>query len=186
MSPTTKSAVIFSMLFIITKLVLFNTGLHESNYILVVFANILFVLLAMIMGLRMNTKANPSEKNYTELVKISMRSAALYALLVSAFAYLYYTKIDPDFINSRVEERMVLARAADFDQLKKDHPEKLEGKNREDFLNDEKSNAELWFSPFFLSTLTLVGLILISLFYSFFIAWFWKKFLEKQFKTVSH
>lgn len=182
MSAITKSALIFASVFIIVKLILFNTGLHNTNYVLVVFVNILCALLAMIIGLRMNFKENNEQKSYTELVKLTMRAAALYALIISAFAYLYYTKIDPEFISSRVEERMVLARAANFDQLKKDHPEKLRDMNREDFLQAEKENAELWFSPFFLTTLTMIGLILISLFYSFFIAWFWGKFLQSKLK----
>lgn len=180
MSSTAKSAVIFAACFVIFKLIFFNTGLHDNNYVVVVFANILFVVLAMIFGLRFARKDNPEEnRTYTQHVKTSMRAASLYAILISAFSYLYYSKIDQGFVQHRIEERMELARNVDFAELQKMNPEKLQGKNREDFLQAEKENAELWFSPFFLSTLTLMGLILISLFYSLLIAWFWGKFIGR-------
>lgn len=173
-----RIALIFALLFVILKLTLFNMGKHEDLYVVVVFGNIFFILMTMIFGLRTWKKANPGKRSYTDDVKITMQGAVLYVVLVSAFAYLYYTGIDKQFIATRIQERVEIAEKADFDELQKKHPEKLSGKTREDFIDEEREQAILWYSPFFMSTLMLMAGLIISLFYSFLIAWFWRKFME--------
>lgn len=175
-----KTALIFTSVFVILKLILFQTGKHGDLYVLVVFGNILCLLMTMIFGIYSWKKVHPEKRGYTDDVKITMQSAAYYLILVSAFSYLFYSTIDKNFVQQRVEERVEIARKADFEELKKQNPEKLQDKTREDFIDDEKEQAELWFSPFFLSTMVLVGGMIMAFFYSLVIAWGWRKFFENQ------
>ncbi len=179
MSLTFRLALLFAALFAGFKMVLHYSGLHETHYELVIFANILLVLLMMVFGLWAEKKKSPEKRSYTDDVKASMRSAALYAIFVSVFVFIYYRKIDPEFSERRVAQRVELAENVDFQALKESDPTRWAHMTREDFIDDEKEKAEALYSPLVHTTLTLVGITLLSFFYALLLAVLWRKVLYR-------
>ncbi|MFN3341387.1 MAG: DUF4199 family protein [Flavobacteriales bacterium] len=179
MGPLFRLSLACAALFAILKIILFQTGKHESFYMRVVFGNIIMMLMSMSGGLFQWRKQQKKASTYADDVKTTMKSAALYVLFASSFAYLYYTKIDPQSVQERIQVRVTQAEAQDFEELKKVHPEQLKSKTRHDFIEDERKFAAMIFSPFFMSTVMMISGLLLGFFYSLLIAWFWRRFIDK-------
>lgn len=167
MSKTIGAGVGFALVFIILKCVYFVTGLHYTHYNLIILTNIVCVLLAVGLGMYMaRDKNNKMLSSGLDRIKAGMRGGAVYAIIVSTFIFFYYNNIDKKFFNDKIKERVKMAEQADFEKLKLNNPEKLGQKTHRDFVDDEKKQAELWFSPFMVSSLTLGALIVCSIMYS--------------------
>ncbi len=167
MSKITGAGIGFALVFIILKCIYFVTGLHYTHYNLVVLSNIICVLLAVGLGMYMaRDKNNKLIANGLERIKSGMRGGAVYAIIVSTFVYFYYNNIDKKFFEDKVAARVKMAQDVNFPELQKGNIEKLGNKTHADFIDDEREQALLWFSPFMVSTLTLVSLIICAMIYS--------------------
>lgn len=167
MSKITGAGIGFALVFIIFKCIYFVSGLHYTNYNLVILTNIICVLLAVGLGMYMaRDKNNKLLASGMERMKAGMRSGAIYAIVVSGFVYVYYNNIDKKFFRDKIQARVELATKADFPTLQKNNPDKLANQTHADFIDAEREQAELWFSPFMVSTLTLVALMVCSMIYS--------------------
>jgi len=109
-----------------------------------------------------------------EKIRAGMRSGMVYAVFTALFIFIYYKSIDPLFVYNRIKERTTIAEKMDFTKIQKENPEKYANKSRNDFIHDEKEQAELWYSPFMNATLSLTGLMICSLFYSIVLSFFFK------------
>lgn len=175
MSASLRGGLTGAAIFIIIKCLLFVNGTHDKYYNLVILSNIACVLIAVVSGMWWaRDKHGKIFSNGLDRMKAGMRSGAVYAIIVSVFVYLYYNNIDKEFVQKKVQERVRLAEKADFTVLQKQNPEKLQEKNRADFIDDERESAELWYSPFMICTLTLVGLMVVAMIYSIVVSLFFK------------
>jgi type IV secretory pathway TrbF-like protein len=167
MSKVTGAGVGLALVFVILKCLYYVSGLHYTNYNLVILTNIVCVLLAV--GLAMYMARDKNGKLLAlglDRIKAGMRGGAVYAIIVSTFVYFYYNNIDKKFFKDKIKARVELATKADFPTLQKNNPDKLANKTHADFIDDEREQAELWFSPFMVCTLTLVALMVCSMVYS--------------------
>lgn len=112
------------------------------------FAYLLFFLLALFLGLRAWKKKNDPSDFPTDM-KSGMKIASIYAIIVSAFTYVYYKFINPNYFEFKIAERMKAAA---------DSGEDVD-------LDKIKETASFIFDAFIHSTITLFGLIAIGLFY---------------------
>lgn len=167
MSKATGAGVGLALVFIILKCVYYLTGLHYTHYNLIILTNIVCVLLAVGLAMYMTRDKNNKLLNTgLERIKAGMRGGAVYAIVVSVFVFVYYNNIDQRFFKDKIQQRVKLAEQANFELLKKNNPEKLANKNQRDFIDDERKQAELWFSPIMVSSLTLAALVVCSLLYA--------------------
>jgi len=180
MAPYFRFALIFFTLFVIIKMVLFNLRKNDDWYLAAIFCNILFLLLAIFFTVRSTYKStNPGSISYLDVVKTALKPAMLYAVLLSGFVYLYYSKIDSGFTRVRVVE--TTKKAAQFYDIEKQKNTDIELLKipREEYIKKAAQSAEFIYSPFVACTLSMIGLVLMSLLYSIIISWAWKAYLYK-------
>jgi len=123
-----------------------------------IFGNLLVLMTGVYLGIK-NFKSTIQEKtSYLQDVKSGMRIASLYALFMSAFVYLYYGFIDRSYFVQKAEQRIELLEQQGID------------------IEQANASMELVFTPFFQSTITLMGFILLGSFYAAMIAFLLRKF----------
>ncbi len=108
------------------------------------FAYLLFFLIALVVGLATWKQSNPRSK-FTEDVKTGMKIASVYAILLSAFTWIYYSWINPAYFAGKINEAV--------------------GAASEETLEQVQSTASFIFDPFTHSTITLFGTVVIGFFY---------------------
>lgn len=167
MSKVTGTGLGLALVFIILKCVYFITGLHATQYNLVILTNIVCVLLAVGLGMYMaRDKNNKLLSSGIARIKAGMRSGAIYAIVVSVFVYVYYNNIDKKFAADRIQQRTEWAEKLDFKQVQRDNPDAWGHKTRGDFLDAQKEQATLFYSPFMITTVTMVSLIICAMLYA--------------------
>lgn len=173
-------ALIFALIYIIIKLVVFNMGKSVELFIPLILVNILLILLAALFGLRTWKKYHKTDgDNFLEDLKCTMRNISVYAICISTFVYFYYSAIDTDFRDKWNELQFSKITQEDFKEMQKNDPDMLGNKTMDDFMKMKRDEMELFTSPFMTSTITLMGLILIGFFYSLLISLAWPRFLNK-------
>lgn len=173
-------ALIFALLYIIIKLVVFNLGKSVELFVPMILVNIMLILLAALFGLRAWKKSHKNETDgFLEDFKCTMRNVSLYALIISGFVYIYYSSIDKDFKEKLAERQFAEITQEDFKEMQKKDPDMLNGKTLDDYKKLKKNEMKLFTSPFMTTTMTLMGLMLIGFFYSLLISLAWPRFLNK-------
>lgn len=174
MRPPVKYALVFFSLFAIGKIILFQMGLQQQQYQMVILANLLFVLLAVFFALREITKTRgPEGVSFLADVKLGLQTAALYALLTASFVYVYYKWIDVEFLNSMQEHLITQVETAiENESIPK-------GTTKHQFLEDSARQAEMIYSPGSQFTITMIGLIMMGFIYSFFLTFLNRKVLSR-------
>jgi hypothetical protein len=181
MSKVTGAGIGIALIFIILKCVYFITGIHYTNYNLIILTNVVCAMMAVGLGMYM---ARDKKGNFLtigiERIKAGMRGGAIYTVIISLFVYFYYGSIDKKFFADKITERVHYAEQADFELLKTNNPEKLGNKSRGDFIDMEREQAELWFSPFMISTITMLGTLVTSMLYALVLNIIFKNFLNAR------
>lgn len=154
---------------ILSKLVLFQI---HAEYQYTVYANILFLLIAIFFGIRQGMIDNSGSTTYLNDVKSGARTAAVFAVIIALFAYVYYNNINPEFLQSKIDERMVLVENITPEEIE---TLKSEGKiaqdlTKEHLINKELENTQNFYSPFFYATLSLIGYLIVGIVYSLFLS----------------
>ena len=109
-----------------------------------------------------------------------MKGGSIYTVIITGFLLIYFSGIDPDFASNRLELQGIISpENIDFEELKRQNPIKLQGMSKEDFIDKEKETIELFSSPFLVTTISLAGMMLASLFYSFVAVTLYRKVLLK-------
>ncbi|UTW60800.1 DUF4199 domain-containing protein [bacterium SCSIO 12741] len=110
----------------------------------------LYLLLAIYLGMRSYKRSQP-EAGFRHLFKSGMQGGAIFTLLVSAFGFVYYKWINPEYFLHRIESRV-----AEATQL---------GYSAED-IEKVRSTAEFIFSSVVDGTVSLIMFMLMSVLYS--------------------
>ena len=144
---------------VIVKMLVYVTGNQFTSIgRFSIFINIFIVMLAVFLGIREHKKVVGSSSTYLEDVKVGMKAASWFAILLSIFVYVYYNYIDTEYFSILLEQRMETAAAQEDVDLTK-----------------VREAGQAFLSPFFQTTITLVGFVLIGAFYSALIAFFMRK-----------
>lgn len=111
------------------------------------FAYLLLFLVALFLGLN-SFKSTNRQSAFTHDVKAGMKTASIFAMVISAFTWVYYKFINPDYFANRIEEVMNAANAS--------------VQKPENAIN----TAEFIFNAFTHSTITLFGMMVLGFFYT--------------------
>lgn len=170
MRITIKVALLFAGIWIGIKLLFFVTNAVGSSLVAPTLLNIFCLLVAITSGLYLQKRRDKEETNTMIDLKNAMTSGVLYSVIVSGFIYLYYTRIDPEFIEHQIAEREVEIHQLIQDKnklakFKKDYPdaEVMTDKQIEKRLLDSNRQGA---SAGFTSTLATLALLILSAFYS--------------------
>lgn len=157
---TNFSIVVWMMVFsVLLKMLIYFFNLQFTGYErMALFGNVFILMSGVYLGIKLFKKTETNKTVFLQDVKAGMRVASLYALFMTLFVYFYYSKIDPTYFDQRLASQLSLAEE--------------NGAN----LANAKEMGEFVLSPYFQSTITLVGFLILGSFYASIITFLLRKF----------
>lgn len=138
-----------ALLAIIAKMTYFLQFSPDEDWDMYVRFFYLFVfLLALLLGLRQARHDRP-QSTFGYDVKAGMKVTSVFALILSAFTWLYYKIINPSYFTGRINDAVTAAKDAGQDDLE-----------------SVRNTVEFIFNAFTHSTITLFGMMVIGFFYT--------------------
>lgn len=160
---TVVFALIFSGVSILTKFLIFVSGktfdLTIDSYAM--YLNLFLILASIFLSIRYFKQKN-TQSIFLDDFKNGMKSAALFALMVSVYTFIHYKFIDDVYLTKRIENRMQMANSYD-ENLLKNNPKQF---TKIQFLEKEQAMSEFIFSPFNHASFVLFGYLIIGMIYS--------------------
>ncbi len=180
MRITVKIGVLFALLFMLAKMMFFWSGISGDDLRPIIMINILFILLAIALGLYFHKREETEQSNMLNDIKNAMSAGVPYALLVSIFLYVYYSKIDPGYNEHKIAEqemavRKMLDDPQEFKTIKEN--EEFEILTKEEIFDRMSENARAVYSAGTTTTVSLLAMILLSTLYSILVAIVMKRFI---------
>jgi len=157
-----KRSIVASMLaisFLLKLSIYFNNLQFSTMDNAVLFANIFILMTGVFFGIRQFKGTREDVTSYLEDFKAGIRIAAIYAVCMSVFLYLYYAYIDPSYFEIKLQRQLEAAQNQDNIDLAK-----------------AKEMGQFVLSPYFQSTLSLIGFLILGSFYSAIISFLVRKF----------
>ena len=186
MRITVKIGLLFAALWIGFKLVLFATVTGPARYDMTyaIMTNILCLLLAVSLGLFFHKRQETEGSSALGDIKNAMSAGVPYIMIVSIFLYFYYTKIDPEYNqHQRSEAAMQLEKLLD----NPDDLAAMRGSNAEfevmsvDQIRESiVSNQEAMYSPQAVTTISLLGMLILATFNSIFVTIVFRKLIFRE------
>ncbi len=185
MRVTLKTGIIFAFAWMLIKLSLFGMGMSsEKSFLPSLFLNMFFLILAITIGLYLQKRKDTEQGNALKDIKNGMTSGFPYAILVSFFIYIYYSKIDPAFIQGKIADREVFLDKTinDPKQLQKlrDSNPDYEVMTVKQIRKIEIKNGKSAVSAGNNATMTILALLLYAMFNSIFITIILRKIVFKN------
>jgi amino acid transporter len=145
--------------FLLKLSVYFNSLQFSTFENVALFANIFVLMTGVFFGIRLFKSQQKEATSYIDDFKAGMRIAAVYALLMSIFLYVYYAHIDPTYFEIKLQNQLEAAQNQENIDLAK-----------------AQEMGEFILSPYFQSTVSLLGFLILGSFYSALIAFLVRKF----------
>lgn len=149
MKSSFSIAVWMVLISVILRMIVFLMDWQFTNYEKIyLFGNLFVLMMGVFFSLRLYKRKVEKTTHFLEDYKAAMRFVGLYAILMSVFVYIYYSSIDVTYFDVKLKSQLTLAaeHGMDLDQVKK--------------------TGEMILTPFFQSTITLVGFIMLGFIYS--------------------
>lgn len=124
------------------------------------FGNPLVMMTGIFMGIRLFKQLSQTKTTFLADVKSGMKVAGMYSVLMAAFAYLYYSYIDGEYLITKLNTQIQTA---------------IENGATASNVTKHQENGDFFLSAYFMSTVTLVGFIILGTFYSSLITFFVRK-----------
>ncbi|MEQ8907564.1 MAG: DUF4199 domain-containing protein [Vicingaceae bacterium] len=143
---------------VLLKLIVYSQAWQFTDYEkIAIFGNVFVLMTGVFLGIRL-FKMQHKQTSFPQDFKAGVRVAALYAIAMTAFVYTYYAIIDPTYFDIKLEKQVALAKES--------------GMN----LEQVKETGKFVLSPFFQSTVTLIGFLLLGSFYAGILSFLMRKF----------
>jgi glucan phosphoethanolaminetransferase (alkaline phosphatase superfamily) len=177
--------VVFGLVFIIVKMSAYLFGFMQENIVPSTLINILFLLLAIALGLYQYciNRTEPKESLMAEL-KQALKAGMIYTFIVSAFLYVFYNNIDKSLLSELKKERIEvfekdIENPANFSEIKRSN-EAFELMNKDEITEEYIKNVDTIISPRSVLLVSLMGMMLLSIFYSLLISIIYRKVLFRK------
>lgn len=182
MKVTVKTGIFFALGWMLVKMIFFYTGLSQDTIVPTIFINMFFLLSSIAVGLYLHKKQEGfSQGNALSDIKSGMTAGIPYTLLIAGFLYLFYTQIDPGYIDQMVQEKLEAYKAGleNPEELKliKASNEAFEVMSKEDIYKEMALSTRSTISAFSMTTISLLGMLLLSTVYSILITVIFRKVL---------
>ncbi|MBT6440224.1 MAG: DUF4199 domain-containing protein [Flavobacteriales bacterium] len=171
LQPFIKFALLFSLLGIVTKLVLWQKGLLLDNPEYSGMSYLLSIMMACFFSLYTIRRSHSVNSKYINDYKYGMKSVAITALIISVFTYGFYEYIDPEYFPNRISTVIEKAEAVDPSTIKS--PIDL---TKEDIIKNQTRNAKFMYNSANHSVISLFLFLLLGAIYSTFVTWLVRKF----------
>jgi len=146
---------------ILLRLIVFANGWQFTGYENIYFlGNTLILMTGIFFGIRLFKNNQLERTSFLSDLKAGMKVAGIYAILISFFAYCYYSYIDSQYFTIKMQSQLELAEqnGAEAGNLKQ-----------------MRETMGFVLTPYFQSTVTLILFILLGTFYSSIITFFVRK-----------
>lgn len=183
--PALKFSLIFAGLWIAIKLIFMAFNLFQEDIQVTGLLNNFFLLSAIALGLFFEKrKEGFGEGTAMTDIKHAVTAGAPYVLIVSLFMFYYYDTINPEFIETRVEERVDLIyndmqRESYVDSLKINKPE-FRTRTDEEILREAKREIESNLSPKSMLVFSLLGMLILAVTYAILLTLVFRKVLFRD------
>lgn len=165
-------------------MIFFWTGITGTDIVPSVLLNMLYLLLAICVGLYLHKKGETEFGNALLDIKNAMSAGLPYVIIVSVFLYFYYAKIDPGFNQHQIAEAYtaIEKKLEDPNSLQeiKESNEAFEVMSKEEILTQLKDNLERNYSPGFTMTVSLLGLLLLATVNSLFVTIIYRRLIFRH------
>jgi len=179
MKTSINIGIAFAVIWIILKLVAFNFQIFLTDLKPFIFANMLFVTLAVGITLYLK-KRKEVGGNLLDDVKTGMGSSIIYTVIVSVFIFFYYQTIYPEFNSSKISEmELLLKDESKVEELRKSNPD-MENSSSDEIRSLVLTSIGQYYSAQFTMTIALLGLLLYSTLNSLIISLIFKKVFSKN------
>lgn len=179
MKQALKIPLIWAGIYILVEitLVMLNVQREQTSRFIGFGANTLCLLLAI--GISVIRNFNRLKHQGVSIIadlKTGIRTGVIYALLISSFLFSYYKWIDPTYTESIKQQYLAGIEAEGFDQNAKEvieeNPDMYYGQSVDDLRDNAQTNIEQMLSVKTVFPISLMSLILLSIFYSFIVTGF--------------
>jgi hypothetical protein len=180
-----KFSLIFAAIWIFYKLILFWFGSAINTVTPSIFGNIFCLLAAISVGLFIHKKNETTEKgNAINDIKTSLSVGMPYAVIVSLFIYVYYSKIDPEYNQRQIHKAQVLIdktlkNEVKFEEHKKEN-EAFEVMSKERIRKELIKGPKSFYTASATSLVSLLSLMMLSTFYSILLTVIYRKFIFRN------
>lgn len=160
-------AILFAVLYMVIRILLFYTGFDDDQYKYLVAINLLFIILCIAAAMYKNFLSGNEKVEFPDEMKVAMRAVSTYAIVLTAFTFVYYSYIDSGFAQRKLDVFQYEIEQTDYDSMPdSDNPMKVLGITKEEFIKGELEKAGSFLSPFSQATLTLMAIMVVGLIYS--------------------
>lgn len=183
--PALKFSLLFAGLWIALKMIFMAFNLFQEDIQVTGLLNNFFLLSAIALGLFFEKrKEGFGEGTAMTDIKHAVTAGAPYVLIVSLFMFYYYDTINPEFIETRVEERVDLIyndmqRESYVDSLKVNKPE-FRTRTDEEILREAKREIESNLSPKSMLVFSLLGMLILAVTYAILLTLVFRKVLFRD------
>lgn len=181
-----KIALLFAFSWILLKYLFYTLHFFQDDILIPGLINNLFLILAIALGLYYEKKKEGFGKGtaFSDL-KAAVTSGMIYTLLIAGFIFVYYQYIQPEFIETRIEERMDLLysemeRPSYIDSLRNDN-ESFSMMTDEEIIRNIKDNTVTNLSPKSSFIFTLLGMMILTFSYGIFITIIYQRILFREY-----
>lgn len=187
MNSPVKIGLSVALVWIVIKYAFFLINPEMQDVSPLIFINMFLLLTAIALGLFFHKKHEGFlEGNALSDIKTSMKAGVPYALAVSLFIYLYYAKINPDFVAHKISEATMTIRKAVDDPIMlakiKNEQAAFEVMDKEAIYTQLIDGPANFYSAFSTSIIALLGLTLLATLYSVFVTIIFRKVLLRKLK----
>lgn len=180
MRITVKTGLLFALAWIFVKMSMYWTGMLDSQ-IPGTLINILFLLLAISVGLYLSKTQKKEATNALTDIKDGMSAGLPYTVVISLFLYFFYGNIDREFTDHKISERLtatekMLAEPGEWEDFKDANPD-YETYSKEQFLKEEKTKIEAANNPRSIFIMSLLGGLMLGTMYSIVVTAIYRKLI---------
>ncbi len=185
MKTTVKVGIAGALIWIIINLIFFLAGQSKAFFDIGILFNVFMLMATIGVGAFLAKKEIKYAKTFfLNDFKGAMQSGVVYAIVIASFLYVYHEKIDPSIRTELAQARLDALHeqtpdeATYFEQLGDDDVWK--NKSFDDYIENQEDQINGTFSSISVFLFHLMGLLLFSFFYSFFIVLILRKVVLKE------
>jgi hypothetical protein len=165
-----KTGIITAFCWITIKLVFHYSGLFSETIVPSVLLNILGMLVSIAIGLYLHKLRSTEETNTLLDIKNAMTAGIPYAVIVSIFIYVYYSRINPEYYLHQIAENEIAIEKMVNDPVAlakfKSEQADAEVMTKEEIETKLKKSNRQGAAPGFTATLSMLALTVLATLYS--------------------
>ena len=185
MKITLKVGMLGALVFVAIKLIFNFAGWSHGDIIPTVMINMFLLLSSISVGLYLHKKKEGfSTGNAMNDIKAGVTTGVAYGIVVVTFIYLFYAYINPNYIETMVQDKLVDYKIglSDPERLKdiKASNESFEILDADQIYQEMENSTRATISPRSITTISMLGMVLLSAFYSILVTIIFRKVLLRD------